>query len=309
MSEKCRGGGRGLKKVRHFLCLSDYSRDEILAFLRRAGDMKRGMPGPGPVKPLDGRSVALIFEKPSTRTRVSFEVGVRQLGGQPIFLSLRDIQLGRGEPIRDTARVLSRYVDALVIRTFGQEILEKFAKWSTVPVINALSDKFHPCQILGDLMTLEEIGVDIAGMKAAWIGDGNNVANSWINAAKAIGFRLALACPEGYDPILEGTHDNIILTRNPKEAIKGADVVSTDVWASMGQEEETEERTKAFRNYQVNEELLDSSGKRPYVLHCLPAHRGEEITDEAMECEQSLIWDQAENRLHIQKAILEKLVV
>lgn len=294
---------------RHFLSLADYTRDEILALVSRAREIKKGLPSRGGLPlPLSGKTVGLIFEKPSTRTRVSFEVGIHQLGGHSIFLSRRDIQIGRGEPVRDTARVLSRYLDALVIRTFGHEILEEFAQWSTVPIINALSDLLHPCQVLGDLMTLQEVGLDLSSMKAAWIGDGNNMANSWINAANRLGFRLTLACPEGYDPAVQMRSELISLTRDPMEAAKDADVVSTDVWASMGQENETVQRQKVFKGYQVNETLLRHAANPVYVLHCLPAHRGEEITEEVIESGCSLVWDQAENRLHLQKAILELLL-
>lgn len=297
-----------MKAVRHFISLDDYSRDEVLHLIDRAVEIKKGIAGTGLPRPLEGRSVGMIFEKPSTRTRVSFDVAVYQLGGHAIFLNARDIQIGRGEPIRDTARVLSRYLDAIVIRTFGHVVLEEFSRWATVPVINGLSDLQHPCQVLGDLQTLKEAGLDITKMNAAWVGDGNNVANSWIGAARILGFRLALACPEGYDPTVNSDNHNVVLTRDPVEAIRGADVVSTDVWASMGQEDEIEVRKNIFRNYQVNEALLNHAGKPIYVLHCLPAHRGEEITDDVMESDRSLIWDQAENRLHVQKAILEMLL-
>jgi ornithine carbamoyltransferase len=297
-----------MKKLRHFLSLADYSKDDILNLLRRAHAMKRGEPGKGPARPLEGKSIGLLFDKPSTRTRVSFDVGVYQLGGHPIFLHSRDIQLHRGEPIKDTARVLSRYLDAIVIRTFGQEIVEEFAKWSTIPVINALTDLSHPCQVLGDLLTLQEAGLDISTMKAAWIGDGNNVANSWINAAKKLGFPFVLACPEGYDPAVPIDCDNVKLTRDPIEAARGANAISTDVWASMGQEKEFAVRQKAFHGFQLNREILKHAGNPVFVLHCLPAHRGEEITDDLLESEHSLIWDEAENRLHVQKALLEKLL-
>ena len=296
-----------MRKHNHFLSLEDYSRQELLELVRRAGEMKSGVPGNGPAKPLEGCCVGLIFEKPSTRTRVSFDVGITQLGGRPIFLSARDIQIHRGEPVRDTARVLSRYVDAIVIRTFGHHVLEEFAAWSSVPVINGLSDLHHPCQILGDLLTLQEAGVDITAMNAAWVGDGNNVANSWVEAAGILGFRLTLACPKGYEPSIKPGSGNISVVCEPVDAIRDADVVSTDVWASMGQEEEARVREEAFKGYQVNHELLRHGKDNIYVLHCLPAHRGEEITDEVMESAHSLIWDQAENRLHIQKAIFEML--
>jgi ornithine carbamoyltransferase len=295
-------------RTRHFLCLSDLSRDELLSLILRADQMKRGLQGSGPVKPLEGRSVGMIFEKPSTRTRVSFHVGISELGGNAVYLNWADIQIRRGEPIRDTARVLSRYLAAVVIRTFGHGILEEFATWSSVPVINGLSDSHHPCQVLGDLFTLHEVGVDIGKMNAAWVGDGNNMANSWIEAASIIGFNLMLACPEGYEPLLDYSAERVKVVRDPAEAVANADVVSTDVWASMGQESEAEARRDAFQGYQVNSELLTLAHDPVYILHCLPAHRGEEITDEVIESPHSLVWEQAENRLHIQKAILEMLL-
>lgn len=297
-----------MEKPRHFLNLSDYSAEAVLNLLKRSSEMKRGIPGKGPSRPLEGRCIGMIFEKPSTRTRVSFDVGVHQLGGHAIFLNWSDIHVGRGEPIRDTARVLSRYLDGIIIRTFGHEILEEFVRWSTVPIINGLSDLLHPCQVLGDLLTLQDAGLDIRNMKAAWVGDGNNVANSWITAAQLLGFELTLACPEGYDPQVNSSSARVRVMRDPVEAVRGADVVSTDVWASMGQEDQILERQQVFKNYQVNLNLLKNAAPRVYVLHCLPAHRGEEITDEVMESEHSLIWEQAENRLHVQKAILEMLV-
>lgn len=297
-----------MKRLRHFLSLEDYSGEEILSLINRSHDMKWGTPRPGLPLPLQGRTIGMIFEKPSTRTRVSFDVGVHQLGGHSVFLNPKDIQIGRGEPICDTARVLSRYLDAIVIRTFGHEVLEEFAKWSSVPVINALSDLLHPCQVLGDLFTLQEIGIDITSMKAAWIGDGNNMANSWINAAEELGFELFLACPPGYEPGVNYDLPNVSLTRDPVVAVRDADVVSTDVWASMGQEDEVGVRKEVFAGFQVNSELLKHAANGVRVLHCLPAHRGEEITDEVMESERSLVWEQAENRLHVQKAILEMLV-
>jgi ornithine carbamoyltransferase len=295
-------------KTRHLLRLSDFSRDEILSLIQRAGRMKSGLQGSGPANSLEGRSVGMIFEKPSTRTRVSFQVGVSQLGGHAVYLNWGDIQIRRGEPIRDTARVLSRYLGAIVIRTFGHAILEEFAAWSSVPVINGLSDSHHPCQVLGDLLTLHEVGVDISKMNAAWVGDGNNMANSWIEAASIMGFNLTLACPEGYEPAPGFVSERARVVRDPAEAAGEADVISTDVWASMGQEAEAAARQEAFRGYQVNQELLTLAHDPVYVLHCLPAHRGEEITDEVIEAPNSLVWEQAENRLHIQKAILEMLL-
>jgi len=297
-----------MRTKRDFLALSDYGKDEILSLLERSARIKKGVPGEGPDLPLEGRGVGILFEKASTRTRVSFEVGIRQLGGQAIFLNWADVQLGRGEPIKDTARVLSRYIDGMIVRTFGHSIVEELAHWATIPVINGLTDLLHPCQVMADLFTLQEAGLDVNSMNAAWIGDGNNMANSWINAAKILGFRLALACPEGYEPAIDFNSDNVVLFRDAREAVRDVDVISTDVWASMGQEEEAEARKAAFRGFQVNSDLVAAARPNARVLHCLPAHRGEEITDEVMESEVSLIWDQAENRLHVQKAILEMLV-
>ncbi len=297
-----------MEHIRHFLSMNDFSKQDIMDVIDRAAAMKRGEPGKGPAEPLKGKSVGLLFDKPSTRTRVSFDVGVQQLGGHAIFLNSRDIQLGRGEPIRDTARVLSRYLDAIVIRTFGQEIIEEFARWSGIPIINALTDRSHPCQILGDLLTLREVGLDIMNMKASWVGDGNNVANSWIYAAQKLGFSLVLACPEGYDPVVPIDRDNVRLTRDPVDAITGAQAISTDVWASMGQEGETLARQEAFQGFQLNSEILEHAAKPYYILHCLPAHRGEEISEELLESKDSLIWEEAENRLHVQKALLELLL-
>ena len=297
-----------MEHIRHFLSMNDFSKQDIMDVIDRAAAMKRGEPGKGPADPLKGKSVGLLFDKPSTRTRVSFDVGIQQLGGHAIFLNSRDIQLGRGEPIRDTARVLSRYLDAIVIRTFGQEIIEEFACWSGIPIINALTDRSHPCQILGDLLTLREVGLDIMNMKASWVGDGNNVANSWIYAAQKLGFSLVLACPKGYDPVVPIDRDNVRLTRDPVDAITGAQAISTDVWASMGQEGETLARQKAFQGFQLNSEILEHAAKPYYILHCLPAHRGEEISEELLESKDSLVWEEAENRLHVQKALLELLL-
>lgn len=297
-----------MEHIRHFLSMNDFSKQDIMDVIDRAEAMKRGEPGKGPAEPLKGKSVGLLFDKPSTRTRVSFDVGVQQLGGHAIFLNSRDIQLGRGEPIRDTARVLSRYLDAIVVRTFGQEIIEEFARWSGIPIINALTDRSHPCQILGDLLTLREVGLDIMNMKASWVGDGNNVANSWIYAAQKLGFSLVLACPKGYDPVVPIDRDNVRLTRDPVDAVTGAQAISTDVWASMGQEGETLARKEAFQGFQLNSEILEHAAKPYYILHCLPAHRGEEISEELLESKDSLVWEEAENRLHVQKALLELLL-
>jgi ornithine carbamoyltransferase len=265
--------------------------------------------------PLKGKTLGMIFDKSSTRTRVSFEVGMYQLGGLALFLSSRDTQLGRGESVGDTARIMSRYLDGIMIRTFSQEMVEEFAAVASIPVINGLTDLLHPCQILSDLFTIIEKKGSYEGLKIAYVGDGNNIANSWIEAAARLPFHLALSCPEGYDPdagIFEGgikaAKEGIALYRDPAEAVKNADVVNTDVWASMGQESEQEERAKVFRPYQINEALLSLAKKDAIVMHCLPAHRDEEITAEVLDGPQSVVIDQAENRLHVQKAILEILI-
>ncbi len=266
-------------------------------------------------KPLRQKTLGMIFDKHSTRTRVSFEVGMYQLGGQALFLSGRDTQIGRGETIADTARIMSRYVDGVMIRTYSQQSVEEFARFSTVPVINALTDLLHPCQILSDLFTItEKLGV-YEGLKIAYVGDGNNVANSWIIAASHLPFHLDLACPEGYDPdqtILAKARQEapvgIEIHRDPLKAVRDADVVYTDVWVSMGQEEEREVKMKRFRGYQVNRKLIKEAKKTAIVMHCLPAHRGEEITAEIIDGPRSVVFDQAENRLHAQKALLELLL-
>jgi len=265
--------------------------------------------------PLTGKTLGMIFDKSSTRTRLSFEVGIYQLGGIGTFLSRRDIQLGRGETIPDTARVMSRYLDAVMIRTFDQKWVEEFAAHATMPVINGLTDLLHPCQILSDIFTIIEEKGTYEGMKVAYVGDGNNIANSWINAAARLPFTLNLACPEGYDPddtILKRgmteSPDGIRLLRSPVDAVTDADVIYTDVWASMGQEDEREERAAVFIDYQVNDQLLKHSKEDAIVMHCLPAHRGEEITDDVVDGSHSVVVDQAENRLHVQKALMEILI-
>jgi ornithine carbamoyltransferase len=296
---------------RDFLAIPDFSQQELVETLELALKMKRDEYGE---RPLAGRTLAMIFTKSSTRTRVSFEVGMLQLGGHALFLSSRDIQLGRGEPIRDTARVLSRYVDGIMIRTFDHADVEELARFATVPVVNGLTDLLHPCQIMADLLTMREnFAGDLRELKVAWIGDGNNMAHSWLNAAYRLGFELRLACPEGYRPdpaILQRARGNanIILTDDPREAASGADVVNTDVWASMGQEEEAAIRAEAFSGYCVDDALMDLTSERAIFLHCLPAHRGEEVTDSVMEGARSRVFDQAENRLHVQKAILAKVM-
>jgi len=264
---------------------------------------------------LDGKTVALIFEKASTRTRVSFEVGVFQLGGHGLFMPSGTSQMGRGEPIKDSARVMSRYCDGVMIRTFGQEIVEEFARYSSVPVINGLTDLFHPCQIMADLLTVIEHKRSYEGLSFAWVGDGNNMANTWIEAAAILNFDLKLACPKGYEPdatVLEWAQakapGRIMLTSDPREAVRGADVINTDVWASMGQESEQKERLEAFAGYCLDDALLAMAKPDCIVMHCLPAHRGEEISDSVIEGRNSVVWDEAENRLHIQKAIMATLI-
>jgi ornithine carbamoyltransferase len=252
-----------------------------------------------------------VFEKSSTRTRVSFEAGAAQFGGHAIFLSPRDTQLGRGEPVEDTARVLSRMVDIIMIRTFEHEKIETFAAHSDVPVINALTDMYHPCQLLADVQTYVEHRGSIAGKTVAWIGDGNNMCHSYINAARQFGFRLNIACPEGYDPdsaVLAAAGDAVRIVRDPKEAATGADLVTTDVWASMGQEEEQKIREQAFAAYEVNDAVMASAAEDAVFMHCLPAHRGEEVSASVIDGKQSIVWDQAENRLHAQKALMEFLL-
>ena len=295
---------------RDFLAIPDLSRDEIHSLMRLAEGMRDGRYDK---KPLAGKSLAMIFMKSSTRTRVSFEVGAWQLGGHALFLSPRDVQIGRGEPIADTARVLSRYVDGIMIRTFAHEEVEELAHHATVPVINGLTDLLHPCQVLADLMTVRQHLGGWEGKKVAWVGDGNNMANSWINAAYRLGFELALACPEGYDPdarILARAQreTKVSVVRDPCEAVEGAHVVNTDVWASMGQEEEQERRAKAFAGYTVDAALMGRTEHGAIFLHCLPAHRGEEVAAEVIDGPQSRVWDEAENRLHVQKALMAALM-
>jgi ornithine carbamoyltransferase len=300
---------------RDFLAVSDLAADQLTSVVSLATRLKRGERGTesGDRLPLAGKSIGLIFAKSSTRTRVSFEVGAYQLGAHSSFLSMRDIQLGRGEPMRDTARVLSRYLDALVIRTHSHQDAEELARYATVPVINGLTDLLHPCQVLADLLTVQESLGTWQGKIVAWVGDGNNVANAWIDAAGLLGFELRLACPEGYEPdrtIFErnATRTRLSITEEPEEAVAGADVVSTDVWSSMGQEEHAEQRRKAFEGYTVTTQLMDRAKPEAIFLHCLPAHRGEEVEEAVLEGPRSRVWDEAENRLHVQKALLVTLV-
>jgi ornithine carbamoyltransferase len=295
---------------RDFLQIPDFSRDEITSLFDIADKMKTGK---YKKRPLEGKSLAMIFMKSSTRTRVSFEVGTYQLGGHALFLSPRDVQLGRGEPIADTARVLSRYVDGIMIRTFAHQDIEELAKYADVPVINGLTDMLHPCQVLADLLTVRAEFGDVSDKKFAWIGDGNNMANSWINAAYRFGFDLDLACPKGYEPadhLLARAQKaaKVRVLRDPMEAAKGAHVINTDVWASMGQEQEQKERERAFKGFTVSPALMKQADKKAIFLHCLPAHRGEEVSAEVIDGPQSRVWDEAENRLHVQKAVMAALM-
>jgi len=297
--------------ARHFLSLMDCTPQELHSLVRRGIELKdlreRGIL----FEPLKNRVLGMIFEKASTRTRLSFEAGMIQLGGQAIFLSPRDTQLGRGEPIGDSAIVMSRMLDAVMIRTFSHSTLTEFAANSRVPVINGLSDDLHPCQLLADMQTFQEQRGSIAGKTVAWVGDGNNMCNTYIEAAIQFDFQLRVACPEGYEPkaeLLALAGDRVSVTRDPREAVAGAHLVSTDVWASMGQEDEAEARLATFRPYQVDRALLDAAAPDVTFLHCLPAHRGEEISEDLLDDCRSLAWDQAENRLHVQKALLEFLV-
>jgi ornithine carbamoyltransferase len=299
----------------HLLALQDFSQAQLQAFIDRALVLKKEKKSGTFHNDLAGRTVCLLFEKPSTRTRVSFEAAMYGMGGQVIFMSAKETQLGRGEPLKDTARVLARYADAIVVRTFGQEVVDELSRFSDVPVVNALTDLHHPCQILSDVMTVIEEKGSLENLKIVWLGDGNNMANSWIQAAAVLGFSLTLACPEGYEPesaLLEAAQriakQPITLLRDPVEAIKNADVVNVDVWASMGQEDEAKERIAVFEPYQLNASLLAKAKKDAIVLHCLPAHREEEITEEVLEGVQSVAFDQAENKMHMHKAILELLI-
>ncbi len=297
--------------ARHFLTLLDFSPDELRALLARAIELKQWQREGRIFEPLKHKVLAMVFEKSSTRTRVSFETGMVQLGGHAMFLSPRDTQIGRGEPIEDSARVLSRMVDGIMIRTFEHEKIERFAEYSGAPVINALTDDYHPCQLLADMQTWFEQRGDIRGATVAFIGDGNNMCHSYINAARQFDFQLRIAAPEGYLPradILAAAGDRVILTHDPMEAATGADLVVTDVWASMGQEEEQREREKAFAGYQVNRDLMARAASDALFMHCLPAHRGEEVSADVIDGPQSVVWDEAENRLHAQKALLEKLL-
>ena len=297
--------------ARHFLSLMDYSSQELGGLIRRAIELKDLRKRSIAHEPLQGRVLGMIFEKASTRTRLSFEAGMIQLGGQAIFLSPRDTQLGRGEPISDSAIVMSRMLDAVMIRTFAHQMVVDFATHSRVPVINGLTDDLHPCQLLADMQTFHEHRGSIQGKTVAWIGDGNNMCNTYAQAAVQFDFQLRVACPEGFEPkqeFIDRAEGRVTLLRDPREAVAGAHLVSTDVWASMGQEDELAARIKLFAPYQVSRELLDLADRDVLFMHCLPAHRGEEISTDLLDDPRSVAWDQAENRLHVQKALLEFLV-
>lgn len=297
------------------LTLLDMTREDMYALFERATELKTRRRQGITESRMTGKTLGLIFDKPSTRTRVSFEVAMAQLGGHPLFISARDTQISRNEPIMDTARVLSRYLDGLVIRTFSQNLLEEYAAFATIPVINALTDLYHPTQVLCDLFTIYEIRGELEALKIAWVGDGNNVAHSWINAASVLNLNLVLAVPAGYEPrpaILEAARqkvsDRITLTHDPVAAAQGADVIYTDVWASMGQESDHHHRKTHFAAFQVNQALLTHAAPDALIMHCLPAHREEEITDEVLEGPQSVVWDQSENKMHINKALIDVMI-
>lgn len=298
-------------QCRHLLSLLDLTACEARTLIDRAIVLKRMLKSGQEHRPLPNRTLAMIFEKSSTRTRVSFETGMVQLGGHALFLSPRDTQLGRGEPIEDSARVLSRMVDAVMIRTYQQETLERFAAYSTVPVINGLTDRLHPCQLLADMQTYQEQRGDIRGRRVAWIGDGNNMCHSFMEAARLFDFELRIGCPEGYDPdpaLFAAASDRCTIVRSPEEAAAGAHLVATDVWASMGQEDEQARRKALFAPFQVTDAVMSRTANDALFMHCLPAHRGEEVTASVIDGPQSVVWDEAENRLHAQKALLEFLL-
>ena len=301
-----------MSATRHFLTLLDFSPAELQQLLQRAIELKRERQAGKDQRAFPGKVLGMIFAKSSTRTRVSFEAGMAQLGGHAMFLSPQDTQLGRGEPIEDSARVISSMVDIVMIRTFGHDIVERFAAFSRVPVINALTDDYHPCQLLADMQTWIEHRGSISGKTACWVGDGNNMCQSYINAARQFDFELRIACPAGFEPnaqLLAANADRVRVEHDPLRAAAGADLVVTDVWASMGQESEQLERARLFARYQVNAELMSRAASDALYMHCLPAHRGEEISAELMDAPDTVIWDEAENRLHAQKALLETLLL
>ncbi len=299
------------QKPRHFLSLLDLTPEELRSLLARATELKQSLHSGEPHTTLKGRTLAMVFEKSSTRTRISFEAGITQMGGHAIFLSPRDTQLGRGEPIEDSARVMSRMVDCIMVRTYHQNDLELFAQNSQVPVINGLTDLLHPCQLLADMQTYMEKRGDIAGKTVTWIGDGNNMCHSYINAARQFDFKLNIACPTGYEPkdeVLSPATDRCQIINDPMEAATGADLVVTDVWASMGQEEEQAKRKQAFADYQVTDKTMAQADRDALFMHCLPAHRGEEVAASVIDRPDSIVWEEAENRMHSQKALMEFLL-
>jgi len=301
-----------MSKPRHFLTLLDFSPEELQQLIRRAIELKREHRAGRDQRAFPGTVLGMIFAKSSTRTRVSFEAGMAHLGGHAMFLSPQDTQLGRGEPVEDSARVISSMVDIVVIRTFGHDIVTRFAAHSTVPVINALTDDFHPCQLLADMQTWIEHRGNIAGKTVCWVGDGNNMCQSYINAARQFDFELRIACPPGFEPdsgLLQANSGRVRIEHDPAVAARGADLLVTDVWASMGQESEQLERAKLFAPYQVNRELLALAASDALYMHCLPAHRGEEISADLMDAPDTVIWEEAENRLHAQKALIEALLL
>lgn len=301
-----------MSETRHFLTLLDFSPAELQQLLARAAEMKRDHRAGNDQRVFPGTSLGMIFAKSSTRTRVSFEAGIAQLGGHAIFLSPQDSQLGRGEPVEDSARVISSMVDIVMIRTYGHDIVERFAAHSSVPVINGLTDDYHPCQLLADMQTWAEHRGSITGKRVCWVGDGNNMCQSYINAARLFDFELRIACPPGFEPdsaLLAANADRVSIEHDPTTAAHDADLVVTDVWASMGQESEQRERAALFAPYQVNAALMSQAASDALYMHCLPAHRGEEISAELMDAPGSVIWDEAENRLHAQKALMETLLL
>jgi len=296
--------------TRHFLVDDDLTNAEYKKLLTRASELKKLQREGTPHHTCAGKAMAMVFEKSSTRTRISFETGMFQLGGHALYLSSRDTQLGRGEPVEDTARVLSEMVDIVMIRTFAHSTVETLAKAGTIPVINGLTDDFHPCQLLADMQTWFDHRGDIQGATVAWVGDGNNMCNSYIRAARLLDFNLVVACPEGFDPpeLRDSDANRVRIVRNPREAAEGADLIATDVWASMGQEEEAKARHAAFASFCVDDAVMKESNKDALFMHCLPAHRGEEVSASVIDGDRSIVWEQAGNRLHAQKALLEMLL-
>jgi len=303
---------------KHFITLADYSKKELMGFLNRAVELKALWKSGKRITPLSGKILGLLFEKPSLRTRVTFEVGMRQLGGDSLYMSASDVQLGVRESVGDVARNLDRYLDGIVLRTFRHEVVEELARWCSIPVINGLTDLLHPCQILSDLLTVLEKKGRVEGVRLAYVGDGNNVANSWLLGAALMGMHLTMACPRGYEPdgaitkkarrLARASGARIAIESDPRHAVKGAEIIYTDVWTSMGKERESAKRRVHFQGFQVDAALLSLAEPDVLVMHCLPAHRGEEITDEVLDGPHSIVFDQAENRLHAQKAILEALL-